>query len=740
MSRKPRQRPQAGSRHQPGAPSTARPEWRWLAALAVLAFSAGGAWLLLGRSSGFEPQKTSDQNVLLITIDTLRADALGFAGGRAATPNLDRLAALGVRFDSAHAHAVVTLPSHASILTGLYPFQHGIHDNAGFRLAPSVPTLAARLRDKGFATGAFIGSFSLDSRFGLARAFDVYDEQYGKSNTASGFRMAERRADAVVRAATGWIGAQNGRWFAWVHVFDPHGPYEPPAPFDMQYRNSPYHGEVAFTDAALGPLLDAARDDSGRPTLVVVTSDHGEGLGEHGEATHGLFAYEPTLRIPLVLAQVTRETPAWNAEGPSGGGIVSPLAARHVDLVPTVLDVLELGADTTLPGRSLFDPEGTRLPRPSYFEALSSMLNRGWAPLTGVLAGGEKYIDLPIPELYDLPSDPAEKKNLAETAAERVRALAARLTAFNASPQSARKREDAQALARLQALGYVSGQAAPKARYTEEDDPKRRVALEQLMHEAVELYERKRPLQAMEAYQRVIASRPGMEMAYTQLAMLQWELGQPARAIATLKDAMKAGGTSGPLQATLGIYLAESGAWAEAIPLLEHATAGDDVEVDALNALGIAYGRADRPADAKRAFERLLTLDASNTMALENLGTIAVSEGRLEDGRRWFRAALDKDPASPQAHNGLGAIELRSGNRKRAIEHWRQAVEADAANFDALYNLGTELVNDGRAPEARPFLERFVQMAPPAFYGADIARVRSILARPPSQFGKSVRD
>ena len=733
-------------RHQPrpravsaSAPRSRLPRrLRW-----VLGFGLGFALALAvglplvrwfsGASPAVDVVRTSDQNVLLITLDTMRADALGCAGGRAATPNLDRLAALGTRYRFAHAHAVVTLPSHASILTGRYPFEHGVHDNAGFRLPGRFPTLAAMLREKGFATAAFVGSFAVDSRFGLNAGFDVYDEKYGKSNMSSGFRMAERRADAVVAAATRWIAQQRGRWFAWVHVFDPHAPYEPPPPFDARYRDAPYYGEVAFADAALGPLLDAARDPSGRPTLVIATGDHGEALGEHGESTHGLFAYEPTLKVPLILAQIGRETSAFAALRPrpdEPAGAVSGVEARHVDLVPTVLDALTFPPAASLPGRTLLGAGAAKAPRPSYFESMTAMLNRGWAPLTGVLEDGHKYIELPLPELYALASDPGEQSNMVSSDRERARALEARLRGFGAGGDIARRPETADARARLQALGYVSGSAAPKARYTEADDPKRLVALDQLMHRAVELYEQKHPGEAMDLYKQAIAARPSMEVPYTQLAMLQWETGRPGEAVATLRQAIGRGAVSAALQAKLGTYLAESGAVSEAIPLLEQATAVPDAEadLDALNGLGIALGRAGRSADAARVFERLLRLDPSNTMALENLGTLAAGEGRFEDARRYYASALAQDPASPQAHNGLGVVEFRTGNRKAAIEQWRQAVAADPANFDALYNLATELVNDGRPDEARPHLERFARTAPAAFYAADIARVRRILA------------
>ena len=721
---------------KPGAPAVTGRQRHWLlvpAAGVTVAVAALAAWWYLARPGAASFARTADQNVLLVTIDTLRADALSSTGGRAATPNLDRLASLGVRYDFAHAHAVITLPSHASILTGLYPYQHGVHDNAGFRLPAEIPTLAVMLRPHGIATGAFIGSFALDSRFGLNAGFDVYDERYGKSDIAAGFRMAERRADAVVGAATSWIGGQRGRWFAWVHVFDPHAPYQPPPPFDRQYADQPYFGEVAFTDATLAPLLDAARDPSGRPTLVVVTGDHGEGLGEHGEMTHGLFAYEATLHIPLIVAQVTRDTPAWGGGGTATTGRthVSSVEARHVDIVPTILDALGIPKPANLPGRTLLPgPDGQDLAeRPSYFEALEASLNRGWAPLTGVLVNRDKLIDLPLAELYDLQKDPKEASNLIDRQADLRRALEARLRAFNATASAGRQVEDPETLARLQALGYVSGSAAAKSRYTADDDPKRLVGIDRQLWQAIEVYLHGQLQDAIPIYRQIITERPTMEVAYAQLAMIQWQLGQPADAIATLRASIAAGAASVAVRTKLGIYLAESGDVADAVPLLQQAVTPGNPDVDALNALGIALARSGRNAEAAGVFERLLTVNPGNTMALENLGSLALAENRLADARKYFGEALQTDPGSTQANNGLGVVELKGGNRKAAIECFRRAVARDPQNYDALYNLATELVNDGQLDAARSFLDQFVRTAPPAFYAADIARVKGLLAR-----------
>ena len=712
-----------GSRRRPAARRPARHR-RGRAALLLAGAGAVLIWLWSGRAPVPLVERTADQNVLLVTVDTLRADALGSYGGPAATPNLDRLAAAGARFEFAHAHAVVTLPSHASILTGVYPYEHGIHDNAGYRLADDSVTLATMLRAEGFATGAFVAAFPLDSRFGLDNGFDVYDDRFGYSEGPSDFTIAERPAEAVVADARAWIESQNGPWLAWVHLFDPHAVYSPPPPFDERYAGSPYHGEVAYADHALGPLL-AAAGDGGRPTFVVVTADHGEALGEHGERTHGLFAYEATLRVPLIIAQVGRTSSARPDDG-----VVSADPVRHVDIVPSVLDALSLPASPALPGRSLLNPAaaGADTEPLSYFEALSASLNRGWAPLRGVLAGRDKYIDLPLPELYDLEADPAESDNVAAGRAGRTRELTLLLDDLPASdPLDRRIAENAEVLERLQSLGYLRGSAPAKERYSVEDDPKRLVHLDDALHRGVDLFQRGRPREAIEVYRNLIAERPELELAHRHLAFLHWSLGEVDDAIATLTGARAAGIESPTAAGQLGIYLAESGRADQAVPLLEALVTGDPPALDPLNALGIAYARRGDADHALQTFERVLRLDPDSAMALENIGAVQVQRGDREAAAEAFERAVALAPRSSRAHAGLGVVQLQGGDRQAAVASWTRAVELDPANFDALFNLATELVNAGDLAAARPYLGQFVRTAPPALYGDDIRRLAGVL-------------
>jgi len=675
----------------------------------------------------------TDQNVLLVTLDTLRADALGVYGGRAATPNLDRLASSGARFTFAHAHAVVTLPSHTSILTGQLPYEHGMRDNSGFRVKDGTPSIATQLKAAGFTTGAFVAGFPLSKRFGLTPGFDVYDDQMPELKGDVSFSMPERRADVVVSKATEWIGAQSGRSFTWVHLFDPHSPYSPPPEFAARYSSQPYDGEVAFVDHALGPLFDRLATLS-RPTVVIVTSDHGESLGEHGELTHGMFAYEPTLRVPLIVATIDP------AQRRASQGRVIDSPARHIDIAPTVLDVAGLQPASGLLGSSLREviAAGDGPDRPMYFEAMTYNLVRGWAPLRGVITGREKYIDLPIPELYDLAADPRESRNLAAGTPERLQVLGNTLRTYDVALPSRPGQESADVAATLRSLGYVTGSAPAKKAYTEADDPKRLAEVDRDLHTATEHYQAGRVEDALRMFNSVIERRPDMADAYIQRAYALWESGRVQDAIRSLEAGLAAGAPDRDIRIRLGIYLAESHADSRrAIALLEGLPRTD---VEAMNSLGIAYGDAGRYADAIATFQQVLTLDATNGLAFQNLAAMTLRQAleartsdeqtrKLGESERFARQAIDADPALPGAYTTLG-VALSSGGRKNeAIEAWKRAVALDATEFNALFNLWLELARAGRKDEAVAYGRQFVATAPPAFFHADIEQVRKYLGR-----------
>lgn len=656
-------------------------------------------------------------DVLLVTIDTLRADALGFTGNEAVeTPHLDALAAAGRVFPNTHAHNVVTLPSHVNILTGLHPYEHGVRDNSGFVLSPEIPTLATMLEDEGYATGAFVGAYPLDRRFGLARGFDVYDDEFPRGSDPAEFVIAERRGDEVVRRATSWWREHEGeRRFLWVHLYDPHAAYEPPPPFSDRYRDRPYLGEVAATDAFLGPLLEPFLEGREPPALLIVTGDHGEALGDHGEQTHGLFAYEATLKVPLIL---------W------GNGIASgsdPRPARHVDLVPTIVGRLGLDAPRPLPGRSLLGaPPGPAAV--TYFEALSTFLNRGWAPLRGVLQDGHKLIQLPIPELYSVEADPEERRNLAEASRQRVRRLAHHLPEESPWPPERRRIEPEEA-ARLRALGYLAGSAPAKAEYGPEDDPKRLVHIDRMLHEAIDHYSRGRYEAAATVARQIVAQRPDMAEGYDHLSLALRQLERLDEAVAVLRDGLERSGGRESLARHLGQTLSEIGRAGEAVAVLEPFADGGEPET--LRALGAALSDAGQHRRALAMLERAWAATPNDPRILEAQGVALLRLEQPEAARDALSQALEMNEDLPFTWNTLGVALYRLEGPEAAIAAWEKAVALDPRQYDALYNLGLVAAATGAHDTARRALERYVATAPPERFAAEIAKARSLLQEIP---------
>jgi len=691
-----------------------------IALIVAAGLIAGMMTYLVSRAPAFTVERDAERNVLLVTIDTLRADALASYGGRAATPNLDGLASRGARFTFAHAHAVVTLPSHASILSGRYPYEHGIRDNTGYRFDPASPTVATLLKSAGFATGAFVGGFPLDRRFGLGTGFDTYDDTLEAGPlTDPGER--ERRADAVVASATKWIGGQQGKWLAWVHLYDPHTTYSAPAEWAARYPDAPYLGEVAWTDFALGPLLTLLENQP-RNTLVIVTADHGESLGEHGETTHGVFAYESTLRVPLIIAQLGGG--AERARTPQGLVIDTPV--RHVDLLPTILDAAAVQPKSSVSGASLTDviARGAGDDRPSYFEAMTPAVTRGWAPLRGLISGRQKYIDLPLRELYDLAGDPREAANLITVQPGRAEVLLNLLKGFDVAPPSRAAAETPETIERLRSLGYIGGgTAAVRERYTDEDDPKRLIEIEQMLERATQAHRAGRPDEAAGVYRAVIERRKDTEDAYRKLALIHWQQGRAAEAVSTLELALANGVTQSEVRIKLGQYLAESGQPGRAIELLS-ATAGDDP--DGLTTLGNAYVMANRPRDAIATFDRLLRVDPENAIAFEGLGAAQLQTRNFAAAESALRRSIALDSTRAVAHTSLGVALASTGRRGEAIESWKRAIALDAADLNALFNVTINLVEAGRRDEAATYAQRFISTAPPEMQ-ADVATLRRLL-------------
>ncbi|HVR44939.1 MAG TPA: sulfatase-like hydrolase/transferase [Thermoanaerobaculia bacterium] len=709
---KKKRKPTAG--REPSSPEPRRRRALPWAAAAVVVAALVAAVLLLperGVESGAGAAGAPPPGIILITIDTLRADALGFAGNREVeTPFLDRLASGGLVFTNAHAHNVVTLPSHVNILTGLLPYQHGVRDNSGYVLDREFATVAPLLKKEGWATGAFIAAYPLDARYGLTPGFDVYDDRLPEGRGRHDLQTPERPAEEVLAAATAWWNAQQGRRFMWVHLFEPHAPYAPAGEFASRYRDKPYLGEVAYLDSVMAKFLEPVLRES-PSTMLIVTSDHGESLHEHGEATHGLFAYEATLKVPLLVHE-----PGVVKAGVDGR------PARHIDLAPTILARAGIAVPEDRLGRSLLAPVDQ--PQPTYFEALSASLNRGWAPLVGLIEENEKYIDLPLPELYDLERDPGETRNLVDERRRVVARMRQALAAAAPAAATERRVVSGEEASRLLSLGYVSGTAAKKT-YTAADDPKNLIEYDRMLHEIVEANQAGRANEALETARELVRRQPEMPLAREMLSFVLQEQDRVDEAIATLQEARSRGVVSETIDRRLGLLLSETGRAGDAVSVL--ATLGDSVDVDTLNAYGISLADVGRHGDAMRQFERVLAIDATNATAHQNLGIAAL---RAQDSARaltHLNRALELDPNLPLALNTLGVLHAQSGRPAEAIRLWSRAVAVDPQLHDALFNMAMVSARMRRWDLARPALERFIRTAPPARYGRDIAAAREML-------------
>jgi arylsulfatase A-like enzyme/Flp pilus assembly protein TadD len=737
-----------------------------VAAAALIAITAIGlfTWRTLGGENArpIASGAFHGDNVLLITIDTLRRDRLGVYGDpNGLTPNMDRLANTGIRFDDAFSEVPETLPAHTSILTGLTPRATGIHNNGTFKLGAGPPTMATLLKKAGYRTGAFIAAFVLDARFGLNRGFDHYDDYYGLQQSASSFYVVERTAPEVLAPALAWIdgapspdsdppppisgasgqdaaasspakagsAAHKQPWFAWVHLYDPHAPYH--APQEFRNGRTPYDAEVAYTDAMLGRFLDELRNRGELAhTIVVLTADHGESLGDHGEMTHGLFAYNSTLKIPLIV---------W---APGISPQVSKRLVADIDILPTVLDLAGVPIPGTLDGHTLvpaLNGAGPKTAPPVYFEALDANLTRGWAPLTGVISGDWKYIDLPIPELYNLSKDPHEAHNLASTDDQKLREMESLLKEITSAPvrpgDAPTRVVSADTEARLESLGYVSGSNAPSKIYTDADDPKRLVELNNLFTSALEESSTGQTKQALAQLDEVLAKRPDFETARTSAANILLSQGRTADAISLLNAAPGGVDKSPALLAKLGAAEREAGNAAAAAKSYEEAIAAGSLDPDVYNDLGVLYVELGRIDDARAMFNRLLKFDPTSAGAWNNLGILAMNTRDNAAAADAFRRAIEADPSYGEAWHGLGAA-LVDHDPGGAVDAWRHAVELMPGNFDLLYNLGIVLSRSSQPQLALPYLDRFVQHAPPQQYAQDITNVKALVARIQKQTGK----
>ncbi|NIM91103.1 MAG: sulfatase-like hydrolase/transferase [Candidatus Aminicenantes bacterium] len=648
-------------------------------------------------------------NFLLITIDTLRPDRLScYSSEHLRTPRIDGLAGRGIVFTRAFAHTPSTLPSHANILLGTTPLYHGVHDNSNFIVREEFLTLAEYLKSFGYSTGAFVGAFPLDSRFGLTQGFDVYDDNYGYKDSQE-FTYVERKAEIVVEKSINWLRTERNPWFLWIHLFDPHQRYYPPQPFRHQYKGKLYDGEVAYVDFALGKLFDyLEKNKLFDDTLVVFTGDHGESLGEHGEPTHGYFAYNSTLWVPLIIS----------FPGMKPGKVDQGVG--HADIFPTVCDVLEIEKPPFLQGVSLLPAlRGKTLPRRViYFESLYPYYSRGWAPLRGFIEGSQKFIDSPIPELYDLKKDFEESENLApqENLLKHQKKLEELIKSLSFADKSAKRKEiDQETIRKLRSLGYVSSpQILEKKSFSENDDLKVLLPYRIKLMGAVKAYHRQNFEKGISLLKEILAERKDFDLAYAYLATLYKEQRKMKEAVEVLRQGLKNNPSSYKVISTLGIMLVEAGHYDEAIEVLKKGLASIDFDPELWNYLGMAYWSKKNFKDAHDAYQKVLALDKNYPFVFNNLGTLYLSQflkskkaSDIEKAIWNFKKAIELDPDYASAYNGLGSAYGQVGDIDAAIGCWEKAVELKPDFAFPLYNLGLSYLAKKEKTKALGFFHRY---------------------------------
>lgn len=661
-----------------------------------------------GASAALEIQR-KDYNILLITLDTYRLDRWSvYSDKHVKTPAIDALAVKSFLFNRAFSHNPVTLPAHVNILTGTTPLYHGISDNTGFRLDDRFLTIAEHLKQQDYDTGAFIGAFPLDSRFGLSQGFDVYDDNYGTHNAMELF-FVERPAEKVIAPAMQWISGRQGKWFSWVHLFDTHQAYMPPPPYDKEYASDLYSGEAAYVDASLKRLFDFL-DNQGlmKNTVVLMVGDHGEALGEKGEETHSYFAYNNTIHVPMLLY----------VPGAGAGKVETNVC--HGDIFPTFCDLLGIDTPGHIQGESLLPiiAGKPRQNRDIYFESLTPYLNRGWAPLRGFVRGDIKFIDLPVTEVYNIRDDHGENRNIAEQSnvVQMKRDLVKlKLDLKGKQAMTRSQKLDGDVSRKLKSLGYLSGSGSASAprTFTEEHDLKTLLPLQNRMLAAVAEFQAGRFKRALSQLRAVVDESPGFVLVYRHMASIYKELGNVGRAIEVLEDGLKKNPGNINLLSKLGIMLAEGGQTAKAIEVLNICIDKESFNPENYNFLGVAYYRKGDFRSALENYKKALELDNNYASVFNNIGSMYLviyrvrkDEAAYELAMENFDRALRIDPRLFAAYNGRGAAYKYKNQADKALADWLKVIEINPNFIDAYFNLGVLYLQTGQKAAALEILIR----------------------------------
>ncbi len=653
---------------------------RRLLATALLGLSA----VLTGACSTEKPL-----NVLIVTLDTTRADHLGAYGKRGArTHNLDRLAADGVVFENCFTAVPVTLPSHSTIFTGTYPMAHGVRDNGLFQLPASALTLAEILQERGYRTGAAIGAFPLTSEFGIEQGFEFFDdhvtiasEDYrgGVDEAAASLFFDERSAPRVNDAILPWLRSNGDQpFFAWIHYWDPHQPFVAPPPYSQLFAHDPYQAEIAFVDQSLGRILDELeRQGVAERTIVVVTSDHGEGRGEHDEETHSQLAYNTTLHVPLIL----------RVPGLEGGHRIRRRVGT-VDILPTVLELLDLPVPEQVQGRSQARLIRQRSDEPSrglyYAETLSPRFSHGWGELRALFEGDLKYIHGPRPELFDLQADPGELHNLVPSQPQQHQRMEAALAAFiarnaQATSSDAAQEVDPETRQRLLALGYVSAGGAAPDQVVEElrsdgDPPQDHIRDINLSSQAKQALTRGDHLAARELALQLVARDVDNPFFRSILTMAYLRLGQVDQAAQVASESARINGLNADASLDAAQALFRSGKRVRGIELAERCV-DDFPTAPGLYLLAEMVAVEGDEARQEELLLRAVELDGNFARARRSLAIRLANTDRLDQARPHFTELLRLEPRNPRNHFNFAVALQSSGRPAESVRYFERAIE-----------------------------------------------------------------
>lgn len=661
-------------------------------------------------------KKDSRLNVMLVTLDTTRADRLGCYGyQKAKTPHLDSLASKGVRFLNAYCQVPLTTPSHCSILSGTYPIFHQVHNNGAYALRSEITTLAEVLKGRGFETAAFVGSFTVDSRFGLDQGFDVFDDRFAEGQAFKALN-SERKADKVFEPFSLWLDkAHSGQFFCWVHFYDPHLPYDPPSPYKEEFADNPYDGEIAYMDNYIGKIVEKLQEKNIiSNTFLILAGDHGEAFGEKVEAGHGIFLYEETMRVPLILY----------AENHLPEGMIVKPRVRLIDLMPTVLDMLTIPADKDIQGIGLlpFITGKKKESLSSYIETYFPRENYGWSELVGLISGDWKYIRAPKEELYNLKTDPQEVRNVIDEEkkiAQEKRALLEEMITRNSSALRLGKRVmTAEEKKRLMSLGYIDySESVPNGPLP---DPKDRIEELRLIQQAETFDLQGNFAESSKIYEKILSLRPETPTSYINLALMQAKMRQFDDAIRILQQGVEKIPKSEMLLTRLGHTYMVTGRLKKALEAMQAVLEVNAQSFDALLASGWILNLMGQKEEARSYFEKALTVEPENKFLRKNYAMNLATSGKIQEAIAVFKNLINDYPGDYEIWQDLGIAYGYAGKISDSIDSLKKAINLHPTPL-ACYNLAVAFKKVGNIQEAVYYLKLYLGNTE----GEDESRVNS---------------